>query len=295
MSSKRRDFLKKLMLAGSGMAIYPGLFSCDNTKRDGYITDIGVCTSVHNAGLFAKYGYDYIEETVGRFLVPQEDEDVFLKNLEAASKSPIPVKACNTFIPASMKSVGPESAHNEILEYARTAFRRAQQTGIDFIVYGSGGSRRVPEGFRHLDAVEQFISLLKQMGPVAAEYGITIVVEPLRKSECNFINTVAYGARIVERVDHPNVRLLADIYHMLDENESADSIINHGSLIEHMHIAELEGRFMPGTHGQDFISFFAAMKKTGYTGMISMEGNWHDMETQAPVVLKVMKQQMRSV
>ena len=32
------------------------------------------------------------------------------------------------------------------------------------------------------------------------------------------------------------------------------------------------------------------MKKTGYTGMISMEGNWHDIETQAPVALDVLSQ-----
>jgi len=295
MTPKRRDFLKMMMLAGTGMALTPKLISCKSAKRSGYITDIGVCTSVNNAELLAQNGYDYIEEAVGRFLVPAADEDTFLSNLETASRLPIPVRACNNFIPGSLKSVGPDAAHQDILQYTTTAFRRAQQAGIEYIVFGSGGSRRVPEGFPHQEAIEQFVSLVKLIAPVAGEYNVTMVLEPLRRAECNLINTVAYGARIVEMVGHPNFTLLADIYHMLDMNESADSIINHGSLIDHMHIAELEGRSMPGTHGEDFTPYFSAMKKIGYTGMISLEGNWADMETQASSALNVVKEQMSNV
>jgi sugar phosphate isomerase/epimerase len=292
---ERRDFLRKLIVAGSGVAVIPSLISCNTVKKSGYMTDIGVCTSVGNAGIFAPHGYDFIEESVGRFLVPAESEDVFLQKLEIASKSPLPVRACNGFIPGMMKSVGPYAVHREILEYVSTAFRRSQQAGIEYIVFGSGGSRRVPEGFPWQEALEQFVSLAKQMAPIAGEHNVTIVLEPLRRAECNFVNTVAYGARITEMVDHPNFLLLADLYHMLDMNESPESIINHGSLISHMHIAELEGRSMPGTHGEDFTPYFKAMKETGYKGMISMEGRWNDMEAQAPVALDAMQQQMRAV
>ena len=283
------------MLAGTGIAVAPRLISCESSASRGYSTDIGVCTSVNNAGLLSESGYDFIEDSVGRFLAPAADEEVFKTNLEVASKSPLPVKACNSFIPGSLKSVGPEAAHQEILEYATTAFRRAQQAGVEYIVFGSGGSRRVPEGFRFQDALDQFVALLTQMAPIAGQYDVTIVLEPLRRAECNFINTVAYGAVIVDRVNHPNFRLLADIYHMLDMNEGPESIINHGALLKHMHIAELEGRSMPGTHGQDFTPYFEAMKKIGYNGMISLEGSWVDMEKQAPVAIKVMKEQMGSV
>ena len=292
MKPERRDFLKKLVLAGTGMACFPNLVSCDPSKGTDYRIEIGVCTSVSNADLLSHCGYDYIEESVGRFLAPAEDEDTFLRNLEIASKSPIPVKACNGFIPGTMKSVGPDTTHPEILEYAGTAFRRAQQAGVRYIVFGSSGTRRVPEGFRHSNAVDQFVSLIKKMAPIAGEYDVIIVLEPLRRDECNFVNTVAYGSRIVQRVNHPNFMLLADIYHMLEENESADSIINHGPMIKHMHIAEQKNRSMPGTHGEDFTSYFAAMKKAGYKGMVSLEGRWEDMEVQAPVAIEVMRNQM---
>lgn len=46
-----------------------------------------------------------------------------------------------------------------------------------------------------------------------------IVVEPMRRQECNFINTVVEGTAIVGKVNHPNVHLLFDVYHMLQNGE----------------------------------------------------------------------------
>ncbi len=292
MNSGRRDFLRMMVVSGAAVAISPKLLSCTSPEKVVYNPPIGVCTGVNNAEILASAGYDYIEAGVRNFLVPDKDESVFLENLVLAQNAPIPVKACNSFLPGEMKSVGPETHHPEILEFSRTAFRRAKQAGIEIIVFGSGGSRNIPEGFSHEEATAQFVSLLKQMAPIAGEYNVVVVLEPLRSGETNFINTVAEGAVIVEKVGHPNFRLLADIYHMLMEDESPESIINHAHLLKHMHIAEKEGRAVPGTHGEDFTPYFDAMRKAGYPGMISIEGRWENLEEQAPSAIAIMKQQM---
>ena len=52
------------------------------------------------------------------------------------------------------------------------------------------------------------------MGVIAQSYGIVVCVEPLNRAESNFINTLQEGAEIVRRVNHPHIRLLADLYHM---------------------------------------------------------------------------------
>lgn len=292
MKSKRREFLKTLLLAGTGLAISSKLISCRLTKKKVFMPEIGVCTSVKNAEMLATLGYDYIEEGVRRFLVPDKEEEVFLENLALASNAPIPVKACNSFLPGKLKSVGPDAVHTQILEFARTAFRRAQKAGVEIIVFGSGGSRNIPDGFSHEEAAGQFISLLKQMAPIAGEYNVTIAFEPLRSGETNFINTVTEGAGIVRKVNHPNFRLLADIYHMLMEDEGPESIINNADLLDHVHIAEKEGRSIPGTHGEDFTPYFEALKKADYQGRISIEGRWKDMDAQAPVAIETLKKQM---
>jgi sugar phosphate isomerase/epimerase len=271
------------------------LFSCNSPKPDTFLTEIGVCTSVSNADMLATHGYAYVEESVGRFLMPTKSEEEFNEMLRQAQDAAIPVKACNSFIPGSMKSVGPGAVHPEILEYMETAFRRAQKAGVEYIVFGSGGSRAVPDGFSRDEARRQFIDLCSQMAPIAAKYDVVVVLEPLNTKECNFINSVLEGGEIVEEVNHPNFRLLADIYHMLMDGEGPESIEKYGHLIQHTHIAEKEGRAAPGTHNEDFSAYFKALKDVGYEGKMSIECRWEDLATQAPTAIAAMKNQLETL
>ncbi len=88
---------------------------------------LGVCTSVNNHAIVAAAGFDYIEEGVGRFLVPEKPEEDFHLNLAVLKESSIPVLACNGFLPGSLKTTGPNPQHEEILAFAEIAFRRAQE------------------------------------------------------------------------------------------------------------------------------------------------------------------------
>src|SRR5205085_1208498 len=97
--------------------------------------------------------------------------------------------------------------------------------------------------------------------PIAAKSGVTIVVEPLNRGECNLVNTIDEGADAVKRCNHPNVRLLVDIFHMLRNGESPDPIVRHADLIVHSHVAENEKRAAPGTAREDFRPFLRALKK----------------------------------
>ena len=228
---------------------------------------IGVCTKFSQAAMLETSGYDYIEESVGSLLMPSKTEEEFDLTLGQARQAPLPVLVCNGFIPGNLKSVGPEAAHPEILDYMETAFRRAQKAGVEYIVFGSGGSRAIPEGFPRDEARRQFISLCTAMSPIAARYDIVVVLEPLNKKECNFINSLTEGGEIVKEVGHPNFRLLADIYHMLMDDEGPESILKYGQLIRHVHLAEKEERAAPGTRGEDFRPYFDALKKVNYQGV----------------------------
>ena len=270
-------------------------FSCNSPKQKSFLTEIGVCTSVSNADMLATHGYTYIEESVGNFLMPTKSEEEFNEMLQQAQNAAIPVKACNNFIPGSLKSVGPDALHPEILEFMETAFRRAQVAGVENIVFGSGGSRAIPEGFSRDEARRQFIALCSQMAPIAAKYDVVVVLEPLNTLECNFINSVLEGGEIVEEVNHPNFRLLADVYHMLMDGEGPESIEKYGHLIQHTHIAEKEGRAAPGTQNEDFTAYFKALKNVGYEGKMSVECRWEDLETQAPTAIAAIKNQLANL
>ena len=285
--STRREFLTRTAagaFAASGLGSFlPGIWQ--------ETIPIGVCTSVENASLVKQAGGDYIEEGVRRFLVPERSREEFDRRLEVARTSGIRIRACNSFLPGELKSTGPEADPDGILLYSETAFHRAQEAGVKYIVFGSSGSRGIPEGFDRGHAREQFLDLLGQMGPLAADYGVTVAIEPLQRSECNFINTVTEGAAIVRAVNHPGIRLLADIFHMMREDEGPEALLETGDLIVHLHIAEKAERTPPGTAGDDFTPYFWALKEIGYRGLLSIECRWDDMGSQLPVAVRTLQEQ----
>jgi sugar phosphate isomerase/epimerase len=242
--------------------------------------------------VLAKAAFDYIEENVQGFLVPEDSEAAFSAKLDAAKQTALPILAANCFLPGTLKCTGPEVDLERIARYAEAAFRRAHQVGIRLIVFGSGGARQIPEGFDREVARNQFISCTRRIAPLAERHGVTIVIEPLNKKECNFINSLAEGAAIVEAAGHPHLRLLADVYHMRMEQEPSDEIVRHGRWIEHVHVAELEGRQAPGTQGEDFGPYLRALKKINYRNAISFECNWKQFPEQAAGSLREFRRQV---
>ena len=92
------------------------------------------------------------------------------------------------------------------------------------------------------------------------------------------MNFVHEGVKICKTVGSPRIRQLADIYHMEQGDESADSIRLAGSLLMHCHIAEKTTRTCPGLKGDgsEFVPYFAALRRIGYTGGVSCECGWGD-------------------
>ena len=250
-----------------------------------------VCGKLSDYPAVVEAGYDYVELTVGDFLVPGKNDSAFQVNLEEMKQLNAKIISCVNFIPANLRITGTETVHDDILAWAETAFRRAQIAGIPHIVFGSGGARRIPEGFDKQEATRQFIDLCKRMAPLAQKYNVTVVVEPLNTGETNMINSLAEGAAIVKAVNHPNIQLLADIYHMMREDEPAEEIVKYGEFLRHVHIAEKETRSIPGTAGDDFRPYFNALKQIKYQGCISIEGRWDDFEKSLAPALQYMKEQ----
>ncbi len=235
----------------------------------------GICGSADTFGK-APDGLDYMEESVGGALCPQDDQAAFDVCLAKCKAAVAPVIAANCFLPGDLKSTGPEVDCEALDAYVATAFARAEQIGITKIVFGSGGSRQVPDGYDEVEAFEQLVAHLERWGPIGAAHNVTIVIEPLQTAECNIINSVTEGVALARRADHPNVRVLADFYHMLCDGEGPDSIRDAGDLLKHIHVAEKEKRTAPGMAGDDFRPFLKALKDIGYDETLSLECGFGD-------------------
>jgi sugar phosphate isomerase/epimerase len=293
----RRAFLRNSLVAGLAVPGHRLFGQVTGTISSGGVTPrpipgIGVCTSLANAPLLKSAGCDYLEESVGGFLSPSELEEGFALRLEASKAAKIPIQACNGFLPGALKAVGPAAKPEEILVYAGAAFRRAAAAGISTIVWGSGESRRIPDGFSRTRAEEQFRALAGTVAAAAAKSGILVVLEPLNSAETNFLNSLAEGAALVEAVGHPNFRLLADFYHVVRADETPETVVKFGGLIRHCHIAEKDKRTPPGTAGDDFRPFLKALNRIGYKGGISLECRWDDMKAQLPGAVAFLRKQI---
>jgi sugar phosphate isomerase/epimerase len=295
MKTSRRDFLRFSAIAGTGILLRPYINTGLISEAGKFLERIGISTGIANNSILASAGYSFVEENARGFLVPSEPDTVFEQKLALLKESKLPVEACNSFLPGNLKCVGPTPSHEEILRFGETAFRRANLAGVKTIVFGSGGARAIPEGFSREEAKKQFISLCKQLAPFAQKYNVVISLEPLNTQECNFINSVAEGGEIVQAVNRDNFRLLADIYHMLKEDESPSNITKYGHLLYHTHIAEETGRTAPGVNNEDFRPYFKALKEIQYEGRMAIECSWKNLGEQAVVALKYMRSQLAEI
>lgn len=287
-TGSRRVFLQTGALALLGSALAPRLSAAAEPKK--LFSAIGIAAPLDKAAALKAAGAEFLTGSVGDFLVPDQPEAAFEKNLEKLAVSPLPILACNGFIrPAHLRCVGPEANHDLILEWSDTSFRRLKKAGGKFIVFGSAGARKLPDGWPKEKADEQFVALLKRMGPLAEKHGVIVTIEQLRAEECNYINRISEGAALIRAASHPNIRLLADLYHMASMGDTPADLKAAMDVVVHMEIAEKAGRTVPGVSGDDFRPFFRVLRESNYQGAMSIEGKWTD-EQLAPAFKEIAKQ-----
>lgn len=254
---------------------------------------IGICADPATlATLPTPFTFDFIEGHVQQFLKPEAADAEFSFNAAALRNCARSMPAANCFLPADLRVTGPVIDYPRLDRYAETAFRRAAQIGMRIIVFGSAGARMVPEGFSMARGFEQYVDILRHFAPIAATHGVTIVVEPLNRGECNLVNTIAEGAEATQRAAHPNVRLLVDIFHMLRNDESPDDIVKFGSLVHHTHVAENKDRAAPGVNGEDLRPFLRALKKIGFDDRLTIEAVYTKLEDQVGPAVASLRSQL---
>jgi sugar phosphate isomerase/epimerase len=255
----------------------------------------GACRGFGDAPLMKELGYDFIEGGVAHALQPDKSDEEWKRRRDEVRALPIPLRSCNGFLPGKFRLTGEKASFDKPLEYAEKACRRADEVGLKTIVFGSGGARNAPKGFPKEKAVEQFVDFCKRLAGRIADCKVCVVLEPLQPKEANYLNFVREGRELCERIGSPRIRLLADIFHMLQGGEGAQSIEQTTpDLLRHCHIAEKGPRTAPGlsSDGSQFAPYFAALKKIGYEGGVSCECGWgkkEDLRANLEKALAVMR------
>jgi hydroxypyruvate isomerase len=177
--------------------------------------------------------------------------------------------------------IDPESA-DEVLASAEKLIPTALELGIERMVVhpaelGEGGRAVRPVRRSTGEMWLTGRSTLERLGVLGEKYGVVFALEnlntvldhpgiPLARAK----DTLA----LVSAVDHPNVRMMLDLYH---------AQIGEGNLIElvraalpwvgEIQVADVPGRCEPGTGEINYPGVAAALQDVGYAGVVGLEAN----------------------
>jgi D-psicose/D-tagatose/L-ribulose 3-epimerase len=121
---------------------------------------------------------------------------------------------------------------------------------------------------------EEWDRAVKGLGEVAkyaAGKGVILAMEPLNRFETYFINIAEDAVKLAKDVNHPNLKIHLDTFHMnIEEKSLYKAIKNTGEYLAHVHTCEND-RGTPGSGNVDWNGVYKALHEINYDGWLVIE------------------------
>jgi D-psicose/D-tagatose/L-ribulose 3-epimerase len=102
---------------------------------------------------------------------------------------------------------------------------------------------------------------------MASPWGLEVV----NRYESNLLNVADQALEMLADVGEDNVVLHLDTYHMaIEEQDLETPVVQSADHLGYVHVGESHRGYL-GTGTIDFVSFFGALRRIGYTGPITFE------------------------
>lgn len=159
------------------------------------------------------------------------------------------------------------------LKEAMTLAGRIGALGVVFVPHFSASL--LPDLSPWMDVISLERNLLTaqlvELADHAQKAGVQLWVESVNHYETHLLNTLADSASLVAPISHPNLGIVADLFHMaLEEEDLSAAIFNHAKLIGHVHLAD-SNRRLPGLGRTDFKQILGTLSKINYSGWLALE------------------------
>jgi len=213
-------------------------------------------------------GYDYIETQLTKLLeLPREQYNQVKARLAEAN---LPCRASMMVFPYDMPLVGQDRDLAAIEAHAEKTIAIAADLGCETVVFGHGGTRRVPQGMTYAAARQRLIDVLGILNRLAAPHGLQLAVEPL--CDTDMLVSFPEAAALAEECG-PAVGALFDLYHGAALGQSPADITLDPERLFHLHIACPGSRAVPAAPDDQapYEAFAAAAQQIGYDGKLSVE------------------------
>jgi sugar phosphate isomerase/epimerase len=147
----------------------------------------------------------------------------------------------------------------------------AAEVGSAVTIGSLSGRLGACEGEARRGRRSRALESLAEVCGLALRAGVTVLLEPLNRYECDYLNTQADGMLAASEIGAPNLKLLADTFHMnIEEADIGASLKAAGGLVGHVHLADTN-RQAPGHGHLDVAAVLKTLDEIGYRGYLSFE------------------------
>lgn len=158
-------------------------------------------------------------------------------------------------------------------EYIEALIHFCADIGGKILIHGSPHQRSVQEGWDFEEAWDNARETFEVCLKTARKRNVIYCIEPLTKTNTNFINTVKEALQMVKEIRHPNFKLMFDCRSASAQEESVTEALLHAlesRYLSHVHVNDANGRG-PGFGETKFAPILGVLSKNGYRGYISVE------------------------
>jgi len=114
-------------------------------------------------------------------------------------------------------------------------------------------------------------AVINRLASRAAGLGIHLSLEVVNRYETNVMNTGRAALGFLDEVDHNNVSVHLDTYHMnIEESDLFSPVLDVAGRLGYVHIGESHRGYL-GSGTVDFGSFFRGLARIGYDGPVVFE------------------------
>ena len=214
-----------------------------------------------------RYGYDGIEFAAEPYSLDAQD------CLSLMDKYGLDCRSLCGIFGEDRDRTDAGSAGRRAVQYLKDSTDFAVRVGakIIIVVPSPVGRTAKPEGVSVEELTENAVKNIREAADYAEQKGVRFAIEAINRYETWFVNTLSKAMEFVNRVDHPAVGIMADLFHMsIEENSMVDSLYMIRDHLLHVHIAD-NTREPAGMGTTDFKEILRALRRIGYEGSLTME------------------------
>ncbi len=119
---------------------------------------------------------------------------------------------------------------------------------------------------------DRVVDGLQTLANFAASHSVLLAIEPMSHFRTHLINTPGQAISILDRCDHPNLRVLFDTYHLVTEvRDYQAAILQMGDRLWGVHACEND-RGVPGGGLIPWSQIAGGLKQIDFSGPVLLEG-----------------------